>query len=94
MTELQRVWGDRIPDGGNPRPDLTDELYAWVGSSGPAPQQPQEAAAALVELVNNEDPAPAAQSGPPSLAYAADALRDPARTTELAQLPASIPTQP
>jgi NAD(P)-dependent dehydrogenase (short-subunit alcohol dehydrogenase family) len=94
MTELRRVWGDRLPEGGDPRPTLTDELYRWVSASGPAPQQPHEAAAALVELVTAEDPAPAAQSGPASFAYAANALRHPSRAAELAELLAAVSAPP
>jgi NAD(P)-dependent dehydrogenase (short-subunit alcohol dehydrogenase family) len=86
MTELQRVWGDRVPDGGDPRPNLSDELYAWVSSAGPTPQQPDEAAAALADLVTADNPPPASQSGPASQAYVAGALRDPSRSAELAAL--------
>jgi NAD(P)-dependent dehydrogenase (short-subunit alcohol dehydrogenase family) len=84
MTELERVWGDRTPEGGDPRPGLADELYAWVSAAGPAPQEPDETAAALAELVEDDDPPLTAQSGAASLAYAAEALRQPSRATELA----------
>jgi NAD(P)-dependent dehydrogenase (short-subunit alcohol dehydrogenase family) len=90
MTELERVWGDRIPEGGDPRPDLSDELYAWVSSSGPAPQEPDEASAALADLVIADNPPPASQSGPASQAYAAGALRDPGRSSEFAALVAGV----
>jgi NAD(P)-dependent dehydrogenase (short-subunit alcohol dehydrogenase family) len=90
MTDLERVWGDRTPEGGDPRPNLSDQLYAWVGASGPAPQQPDEVAAALADLVAADNPAPAAQSGPASQAYAAGALRDPSRSAEFAALLAGI----
>jgi len=90
MTELERVWGDRIPDGGDPRPSLSEDLYAWVGASGPAPQTPAEVAAALAELVNADSPTLAAQSGPASRAYAAAALRDPSRSAELSGLLAAV----
>jgi NAD(P)-dependent dehydrogenase (short-subunit alcohol dehydrogenase family) len=86
MTELERVWGERVPPGGDPRPTLADELYAWVGAAGPAPQQPEEAGEALAMLITDPDPPLAAQSGPPSRAYAEGALRDPSRQTELAAL--------
>jgi NAD(P)-dependent dehydrogenase (short-subunit alcohol dehydrogenase family) len=86
MTELERVWGDRVPPDGDPRPTLSDELYAWVGAAGPTPQLPEEAGAALAMLITDPDPPLAAQSGPPSHAYAAGALRDPSRQTELAAL--------
>jgi len=90
MTELERVWGDRIPEGGDPRPSLSDDLYAWVGTSGPAPQAPAEVAAALAELVAADSPTLAAQSGPASSAYAAAALRDPSRSAELSGLLAAV----
>jgi NAD(P)-dependent dehydrogenase (short-subunit alcohol dehydrogenase family) len=90
MTELERVWGDRTPVGGDPRPNLSDELYAWVAESGPAPQEPDEAAAALADLVTTDDPAAAVQSGPASQTYAAGALRDPSRHAEFAALLAGI----
>jgi NAD(P)-dependent dehydrogenase (short-subunit alcohol dehydrogenase family) len=86
MTELERVWGDRVPPGGDPRPALVDELYAWVGAAGPAPQQPDEVAAELAALVAEDDPPPAVQSGAASRAYAAAALRDPTRAEELRAL--------
>jgi NAD(P)-dependent dehydrogenase (short-subunit alcohol dehydrogenase family) len=89
-TDLERVWGDRTPEGGDPRPSLSENLYAWVGTSGPAPQAPGEAAAALAELVTAESPALAAQSGPSSRAYAAAALRDPSRSTEFSGLLAAV----
>jgi NAD(P)-dependent dehydrogenase (short-subunit alcohol dehydrogenase family) len=90
MTDLERVWGDRVPDGGDPRPTLSDELYEWVSRSGPAPQEPDEAAAALADLIAAEDPALAGQSGPASHAYAAGAVRDPSRYAEFAALIASL----
>jgi NAD(P)-dependent dehydrogenase (short-subunit alcohol dehydrogenase family) len=92
MTELERVWGDRTPPGGDPRPNLGDELYAWVAESGPAAQEPDEAAAALANLVAADDPALAEQSGPASHAYAAGALRDPSRSAEFAALLAGVKT--
>jgi NAD(P)-dependent dehydrogenase (short-subunit alcohol dehydrogenase family) len=90
MTELERVWGDRTPDGGDPRPHLSDDLYAWVSSAGPAPQEPDEAAAALDELIVADNPPPASQSGPASHAYAAGTLRDPSRSAEFAGLLAAV----
>lgn len=90
MTELRREWGDRVPPGGDPRPTISDELYAWVGAAGPTPQQPDEAAAALADLVESDEPPLAVQSSHDSLAYAAAALRDPSRSTELRGLLASI----
>jgi NAD(P)-dependent dehydrogenase (short-subunit alcohol dehydrogenase family) len=90
MTELERVWGDRAPEGGDPRPNLSDELYAWVSASGPAPQEPDEAAAALADLIASDDPGPAVQSGAASQAYAANALRDSSRSAEFGALLAGI----
>jgi NAD(P)-dependent dehydrogenase (short-subunit alcohol dehydrogenase family) len=90
MTELERVWGDRTPDGGDPRPNLSDELYAWVSSAGPTPQEPDEAAAALDELIVADNPPLASQSGPASHAYAAGTLRDPSRSAEFAGLLAAV----
>lgn len=90
MTELERVWGDRTPVGGDPRPNLSDELYAWVAASGPAPQEPEAAAAALAEVVAADEPAPAVQSGPASQKYAAGALGDPSRRAEFAALLAGV----
>jgi len=86
MTDLERVWPDREPPGGDPRPSLSDELYGWVANAGPAPQQPAEVADALAALVAADDPPLAAQSGDASQAYAAAALRDPSRRAELATL--------
>ena len=90
MTELERVWGDRVPPGGDPRPRLAEELYAWVGAAGPTPQQPKEVAAALARLVIAGDPPLVAQSGPASRAYAETALRDPSRSSELARVLAEV----
>jgi NAD(P)-dependent dehydrogenase (short-subunit alcohol dehydrogenase family) len=90
MTELERVWGDRTPSGGDPRPNLTEELYAWVAKSGPAPQEPNDAAAALADVVSADEPALAVQLGPASQKYAAGALRDPSRRAEFAALLAGV----
>jgi NAD(P)-dependent dehydrogenase (short-subunit alcohol dehydrogenase family) len=90
MTELERVWGQRVPPGGDPRPTLSDELYAWVGAAGPTPQQPEEAGEALARLIGEPDPPLAAQSGDASRAYAAAALRDPTRRAELSNLLAEL----
>ena len=90
MTELERVWGDRIPAGGDPRPHLSDELYEWVSAAGPTAQQPSEAAVALADLVARADPPLATSSGAASLAYAARALRDPTRSAEFAELLSAV----
>jgi NAD(P)-dependent dehydrogenase (short-subunit alcohol dehydrogenase family) len=86
MTELERVWGDRVPDGGDPRPSLSDELYAWVQQAGPTPQQPDEVADALAAVLGSDAPPLAIQSGPASRSYAAAALHDPERGAELGSL--------
>ncbi len=83
MTELERVWGGRLSGDADPRPTLTDELYAWVQSSGPDPQSPEQVADSLVELLSREHPPLAAQTGPASEGYVAGALRDPSRQHEL-----------
>ncbi len=83
MTELERVWGSRLSGDEDPRPTLTDELYAWVQSAGPEPQSPAQVADALVALIAQDDPPLAAQSGPASEGYVATALRDPSRQSEL-----------
>jgi NAD(P)-dependent dehydrogenase (short-subunit alcohol dehydrogenase family) len=90
MTELERVWGQRVPPGGDPRPTLSDELYAWVTASGPTPQQPEEAGEALAGLIGQDDPPLAEPSGDASRAYAAAALRDPTRRAELSNLLAEL----
>jgi NAD(P)-dependent dehydrogenase (short-subunit alcohol dehydrogenase family) len=86
LTELERVWGDRIPAGGDPRPHLSDELYEWVSTAAPTAQQPGEAAVALADLITRADPPLAATSGAASLAYVARTLRDPTRSGELTEL--------
>jgi NAD(P)-dependent dehydrogenase (short-subunit alcohol dehydrogenase family) len=87
MTELEREWGARLPPGEDPRPGLSDELYAWVlGDESPTPQSPQEAADALCAIVEQPRDGLAAQSGTASEAYVAAALRDPTRASELAPL--------
>ena len=63
-----------------------------MAESGPAPQEPDEAAAALADLVAADDPALAEQSGPASHAYAAGALRDPSRAAEFDALLAGVTT--
>ncbi len=94
MTDLERVWGDRIPPGGDPRPRLSDELYAYVSTAAPTAQQPGEAAVALADVVASADPPPAAPSGKASLAYVARALRDPTRSAEITELLSVIDAPP
>jgi hypothetical protein len=87
MTELEREWGNRLSPEEDPRPTLSDELYAWIQTDdAPAPQSPDEAGVALCEIVCSESPRLAEQSGTASRAYVANALRDPTRETELARL--------
>jgi NAD(P)-dependent dehydrogenase (short-subunit alcohol dehydrogenase family) len=91
MTELSREYGTRLADGDDPRPSLSDELYEWVlGGNGPEPQSADDVAAVLCRLVDSEPPGLAEQSGPAARAYAAAALRDPTRETELAPLLAAF----
>ncbi|WP_205877211.1 SDR family NAD(P)-dependent oxidoreductase [Mycobacterium camsae] len=92
MTDLRRVWGDRIPPGGDPRPQLVDDLYNYVTTAAPALQQPEEAATALADLIRH-DPPLAAASSPDSTAYAARALRDSNRFAEFSQLLAATNSQ-
>jgi NAD(P)-dependent dehydrogenase (short-subunit alcohol dehydrogenase family) len=87
MTELEREWGSRLPDDEDPRPTLSDELYAWVLSDGaPTPQSPAEVANDVCRLVASESPGLNEQSGVASRAYVAAALREPTRRTELERL--------
>ena len=87
MTDLSREWGHRLSKDEDPRPGLSDELYAWVlGDDGPDPQSAQQVADALCQLVDSESPELACQSGPAAQAYVAAALRDPTREAELAAL--------
>lgn len=95
MTDLSREWGDRLAPEDDPRPSLSDELYAWVGGGGaPTPQSPEEVAGALCEIVKHPPPGVAAQSGEASHAYAAAALRDPGREAELRAMLEAFPTAP
>jgi NAD(P)-dependent dehydrogenase (short-subunit alcohol dehydrogenase family) len=87
MTELEREWGARLQADDDPRPGLSDELYAWVlGDEGPTPQSPQQAAEALCAIVERPPHGVAAQSGEAAHRYVAAALRDPARAHELTSL--------
>jgi NAD(P)-dependent dehydrogenase (short-subunit alcohol dehydrogenase family) len=84
FTDLSRDWGNRLPAGDDPRPSLVDDLYGWVQSDSAAGlQTPDPVAAALADLVEAGEPPLAAQSGAASEGYAAAALRDPSRQTEL-----------
>jgi NAD(P)-dependent dehydrogenase (short-subunit alcohol dehydrogenase family) len=95
MTDLSREWGDRLAAEDDPRPSLSDELYAWVGGGdAPTPQSPEEVAGALCELVKHPPPGLAAQSGAASRAYAAAALRDPSREAELRAMLEGFPIGP
>jgi NAD(P)-dependent dehydrogenase (short-subunit alcohol dehydrogenase family) len=95
MTELSRQWGDRLPEGEDPRPTLNDELYDWISrGDGPAPQSPAEVADALCEIVRSGSPNLAQQSGRASQAYVDAALRDHTRDAELAALLAQFAPRP
>jgi NAD(P)-dependent dehydrogenase (short-subunit alcohol dehydrogenase family) len=87
LTELEREWGDRLAPEDDPRPTLSDELYAWIQTDdAPSPQTPDEAAQALCRVVQADSPSLAMQSGAASHGYVAAALRDPTREGELARL--------
>jgi NAD(P)-dependent dehydrogenase (short-subunit alcohol dehydrogenase family) len=87
MTELEREWGDRLPKGEDPRPTLSDELYAWVlGDESPTPQSPADVGEDIRRLIESESSGLAEQSGDASRGYVAAALRDPTRMTELTPL--------
>jgi NAD(P)-dependent dehydrogenase (short-subunit alcohol dehydrogenase family) len=87
LTELSREWGDRLPESEDPRPGLSDELYAWVlGGNGPEPQSPEAVAEALCDLIESDSAPLAQQSGAASRAYVATALHDPTRSNEMEPL--------
>jgi NAD(P)-dependent dehydrogenase (short-subunit alcohol dehydrogenase family) len=87
MTELSREWGDRLPQSEDPRPGLSDELYAWVlGGHGPEPQSADAVAERLCDLIESDTPPLAQQSSTAARAYVATALRDPTRGNELEPL--------
>jgi hypothetical protein len=91
LTELEREWGDRLTQDADPRPTLSDELYAWVlGDEAPTPQSPADVGADLCRVVDSDSPGLAEQSGRASLGYVAAALRDPARRAELDALLAAF----
>jgi NAD(P)-dependent dehydrogenase (short-subunit alcohol dehydrogenase family) len=84
FTDLSRDWGNRLPVEDDPRPSLVDDLYGWVQSDSAAGlQTPHTVAEALADVVEVGHSPLAAQSGPASEDYAAAALRDPSRQTEL-----------
>lgn len=83
-TELERRYGERTPPGGDPRPDLTDALYAWIGEGdGPSAESPDLVAQAICGLAADDDPPLALQTSDDARAYVARALRDPAGRSEL-----------
>jgi NAD(P)-dependent dehydrogenase (short-subunit alcohol dehydrogenase family) len=83
-TELERRYGERTPPGGDPRPDLTDALYAWIGDGdGPGAEPPDLVAQAICRLAADDDPPLAMQTSDDARSYVARALRDPARRDEL-----------
>jgi len=84
-TELSRDWARPADD---PRPDLIDTLYEWVGSQpGLTLEDPADVAEAIVSVVADDDPPLAAQTCPDGTAWVATALRDPSRRSEQDRLP-------
>ena len=76
MTELEREWGSRLADGEDPRPTLSDELYAWVlGDESPKPQSQAEVGDDIRRLIESDSPGLAEQSGEASRGYVAAALQ-------------------
>jgi NAD(P)-dependent dehydrogenase (short-subunit alcohol dehydrogenase family) len=91
MTELEREWGNRLAGGDDPRPTLSDELYAWVLSDdAPTPQSPAEVGDDLCRVVGSDSTGLAQQSGSASLGYVSAAMRDPTRGSELDALLAAF----
>jgi NAD(P)-dependent dehydrogenase (short-subunit alcohol dehydrogenase family) len=91
FTDLSRDWGNRLPAEADPRPSLVDDLYGWVQSDAAAGlQTPDVVATALADLVETGQPPLAAQSGAASEGYAAAALLDPSRRTELGAMLAAF----
>lgn len=86
-TELSRDWAR---PAGDPRPDLIDTLYEWIGSQpGLRLEDPADVARAIVTVVADDDPPLAAQTCPEGTAWVATALRDPTRRSEQDLLPRS-----
>lgn len=92
-TELHREWGDRVAEGGDPRPTMSDELYSWVvDGDAPAVETPEGVAAAIVALVTEAAPPVGRQTASTSRAYAAETLRDPGRMAELERMLRAFPS--
>jgi NAD(P)-dependent dehydrogenase (short-subunit alcohol dehydrogenase family) len=84
-TELSRDWARPADD---PRPDLIDILYEWVGSQpGLVLEDPSDVAQAIVSVVAASDPPLAAQTCAAGTAWMAKALRDPSRRSDQGVLP-------
>jgi NAD(P)-dependent dehydrogenase (short-subunit alcohol dehydrogenase family) len=84
-TELSRDWARPSDD---PRPDLIDALYEWVGSQpGLVLEDPADVAQAIVSVVANDDPPLAVQTCAGGTAWMATALRDPSRASERGLVP-------
>jgi NAD(P)-dependent dehydrogenase (short-subunit alcohol dehydrogenase family) len=84
-TELSRDWAR---PAGDPRPDLIDTLYEWVGSrEGLLLEDPADVARAIVAIVAEADPPLVAQTSAEGRAWVATALRDPSRQSERGLVP-------
>jgi NAD(P)-dependent dehydrogenase (short-subunit alcohol dehydrogenase family) len=94
-TELERRYGERTPPGGDPRPDLTNALYAWIGDGdGPSAESPDLVAAAIFRLAADDHPPLALQTSDDAQAYVARALRDPTGGAELDAIARAFPAPP
>ena len=79
-TELSRDWAR---PAGDPRPDLIDALYEWVGSQpGLVLEDPADVAQAIASVVAADDPPLAAQTCVAGTAWMAQSLRDPSRRSD------------
>lgn len=90
MTELRREWGDRVPPGGDPRPTISDELYAWVGAAGPTPPTARRGRGGTCRSGRVRGAAARGPIEPRRAGVRGGGLRDPSRSTELRRLLASI----
>jgi NAD(P)-dependent dehydrogenase (short-subunit alcohol dehydrogenase family) len=79
-TDLSRDWARPADD---PRPDLIDTLYEWVGSQpGLVLEDPAEVAQAIVSVVADDNPPLVMQTCAAGTAWIAAAMRDPTRRSE------------
>jgi NAD(P)-dependent dehydrogenase (short-subunit alcohol dehydrogenase family) len=84
-TELSRDWARPADD---PRPDLIDTLYDWIGACPELVlEDPADVAQAIVRIVEDTDPPLAAQTCAEGTAWVATALRDPSRRSEQRLVP-------